>query len=126
MAVDLTVNVEDAPGALARVAEALGKAGLNIDGICGVGGGQGIIHVLVEDGAAARAALEGAGLEIDSERHALVVDIEDKPGELGEITRRVGDAGVNLSACYLATRTRLVVVADETERARSALGQRLA
>jgi len=52
---DLTVVLEDRPGTLADVGEALGKAGINIDGLCGFPcQGKGILHILVEDAAAAR------------------------------------------------------------------------
>src|SRR5205814_1703393 len=57
---DLTVQLEDRPGTLAELGEALGNAGINIEGIAGfaVPGAGGLVHLLVEDGAAARAALE--------------------------------------------------------------------
>ena len=55
---DLSVSLEDRPGELARLGEALGNAGVNIEGICAMTSeGRGIIHILVEDAAAARAAL---------------------------------------------------------------------
>src|ERR687891_2558859 len=76
MPTDLGVTVEDRPGGLADVGEALGNAGINIEGLCGLGlGDRGVIHLLVEDGAAARAALEGAGLTVESESEAIVSDL---------------------------------------------------
>jgi hypothetical protein len=126
MATDLSVSVSDQPGGLSKAAEALGSAGVNIEGIAGLGGGgTGHIHVLVEDAAAARSALEGAGLKIDGEREAVVVDVsgkDDRPGALGELTRKAADAGVNLAACYTATRSRLVLVADDAAALRKAVG----
>ena len=69
MAKDLTVILEDHPGTLADMGEALGKAGINIDGLCGFPcQGKGTIHILVEDAAAARRALEERGLEVRDER----------------------------------------------------------
>ena len=76
MSTDLGVRVADSPGGLADVGEALGNAGINIEGLCGIGlGDRGVIHVLVEDGAAARTALEGAGITVESEAEALVSEI---------------------------------------------------
>jgi ACT domain len=51
MAIDITLLLDDQPGALARVGEVLGRAGVNIEGLCAVtsGGGQAEVHVLVED-----------------------------------------------------------------------------
>jgi hypothetical protein len=122
MATDLTVTLEDRPGTLADMGEATGKAGVNIDGICGIPSeGRGIIHVLVEDAGAARRALEEAGLQVSDERDVIVQEIEDRPGSVGEVARRIADAGVNVNLVYLATRTRLVIGADDLEAARAAL-----
>src|SRR3974377_1331820 len=73
MATDLTISVEDRPGGLAGVGGALGGAGINIEGVCGMGlEGRGIIHVCVEDGAAARRALEEAGVKVEGETGAIL------------------------------------------------------
>jgi hypothetical protein len=126
MATDLTVTLEDRPGALADLGEALGNAGINIEGICGIGvEGRGIIHVLVEDAAMARQALEGAGIKVEGEADALVEDMTgdaDTPGTLGRAARAVANAGVNIQAMYIATRNRGVLVTTDNARARQALG----
>jgi hypothetical protein len=122
MARDLTVILEDRPGTLADVGEALGKAGINIDGMCGFPcEGRGVLHVLVEDAAGARRALEDAGMEVSGEREVLVFEINDRPGAFGEVARKIADAGVNVDLGYLATRTRLVIGADDLEKAQAAL-----
>ena len=101
MAKDLTVSLEDRPGTLADLGEALGKAGINIEGICGFGvEGRGIIHLLVEDAAAARKALEGAGIKVEGEADPIVTEVAgraDKPGELGKMARAIANAGVNVT-----------------------------
>jgi hypothetical protein len=127
MATDLAVSVPDTPGGLADVGEALGNAGVNIEGLCGVGmGDRGVIHVLVADAAAARAALEGAGLSVEAETEALVNELPgdqlDTPGVLGQMARAVANAGVNFQAVYLATGNRAVAVTDDNDKARAALG----
>lgn len=126
MATDLGVTVEDRPGGLADVGEALGNAGINIEGLCGIGlGDRGVIHLLVEDGAAARAALEGAGLTVESESDAIVSDLSgdvNTPGTMGRMARAVAGAGVNMRAVYLATNNRAVAVTDDNDKARAALG----
>jgi hypothetical protein len=126
MAKDLTVSLEDRPGALADLGEALGNAGVNIEGICGLGvEGRGIIHVLVEDAAAARKALEGAGIKVEGEADPMVAEISgraDKPGELGKMARAIANAGVNIQAMYMATHDRGVIVTTDNEKALKALG----
>lgn len=117
---DIAVELENRPGTLAELGEAAGKAGVNLDGVCGIPcEGVGVIHVLVEDPATARDALTQAGITIREERELLVADVTDRPGELGELTRRLADAGVNVDLTYLATNTRLVLGVDDLEAARN-------
>ncbi len=119
---DLTVSLEDRPGTMADMGEALAKAGVNIEGICGFPvSGRGVAHILVEDAAKARKALEGAGIKVTAQNDALVVDVIDRPGTLGQVTRKMAKAGVNLNLIYLATNTRLVIGADNLEKARGAI-----
>jgi len=121
---DLTIELDEKVGSVASAAEALGKAGVNIEGICGfVVGGKGVGHVLVADPAKARQALQTAGARVTAEQDVLVLDIEDKPGSLGKVTRKIADAGVNLNAVYLATKTRVVIGARDIEKARAAAGE---
>jgi len=122
MTKDLTVILEDRPGTLADAGEALGKAGINIEGLCGFASeAKGVGHILVEDAAAARQALEEVGIEVGDEREVLVLEIEDRPGALGEVSRRIANAGVNIDLVYLATNTRLVIGADDLDKARAAV-----
>jgi hypothetical protein len=122
MAKDLTVILEDRPGRLADMGEALGKAGINIEGACGITcEGEGITHILVEDAAAARRVLKGIGIEVGEEREVLVLEIEDRPGALGEIARRLANAGANIEVGYLATNARVVIGVDDLKKARAAV-----
>jgi hypothetical protein len=123
MATDLTVFLDDQPGELARLGQVLGDAGVNIEGFCATASaaGQGEVHVLVEDAATAFHALAAAGIEIVSEQEVAVVEVDDRPGELGQVSRKLGDAGVNITLAYLATSTRLVFAADDFAKAKAAL-----
>ncbi|MDH3753641.1 MAG: ACT domain-containing protein [Acidimicrobiia bacterium] len=123
MASDLTVRVRDEPGELARLGHTLGAGGANIDGICAmtVGGGECEIHVLVDDATIAFGALQSEGIAVESEAEVLVIDVEDRPGVLGEITEMLGEAGINITLVYLATGTRLVLAADDLAGAKAAL-----
>jgi hypothetical protein len=124
MATDLTLYLDDHPGELARVGDLLGKAGANIDGLCALtsGGGLAEVHILVQDPTPAFEALQRAGIKIATEQEVIVLEIEDRPGALGEVARKLGSANVNLTTAYLATNTRLVLAADNLAEAKSALG----
>ena len=120
---DLTVIMEDQPGKLADLGEATGRAGVNIEGLCAlVGDGKGFIHILVEDAGTARKALEDAAIEVADEREAVVVDLHDKPGAMGEIARDLAEAGVNIDVAYtIFTGVRLVILTEDVEKAQAAL-----
>jgi hypothetical protein len=123
MATDLTVIMDDRPGKLADLGEATGHAGVNIDGLCAmVGDSKGFIHLLVEDASAARKALESAGIEVADEREAVVVDLHNKPGAMGEIARDLAEAEVNIDVAYtIFSGVRLVILTEDVEKARAAL-----
>jgi hypothetical protein len=123
MAIDLTVRLADQPGVMAGACEALGAAGVNIDGCCAYPAGTaGQLHLLVEDAAGARQALTTAGYEVVQDREVIVHELADVPGSAGQCLRRIADAGANLELVYVATATRLVIGADDLEAARAALG----
>jgi hypothetical protein len=125
VAKDLTIVLQDRPGELARLGEAMGQAGVNIEGMCALTGeGRGVIHILVADDAAsaARSALEDAGMGVADEREMLVANIQDRPGSLGELARRLAEANVNIELVYTTFGgIRVVIATDDLDAARAAL-----
>ena len=102
MAIDLTVTLIDQPGSLAQASDALGRAGVNIDGACGyVCDGQGTYHVLVQDLELARRALMNGGFIIDDERRVVAVPVANEPGAAAALLRRVAAAGANVDLLYM-------------------------
>jgi hypothetical protein len=126
MARDLTVVLQDRPGELARLGQATGQAGVNIQGMCAMTGeGKGVIHLLFEDGDAdkARSALEEAGMGVADDREVLVIDVSDQPGTLGGLARALGEANVNIELAYTTFGgIKLVIATDDLDSARAALG----
>ena len=112
---DLAILLENRPGALAEMGEALGRAGVSVEG----GGawvvdGRGVAHFLFEDGAAARRALEAAGIQVLAERDVLVQRLrQSEPGQLGRLARRMAEAGVNIEVVYSDHEHRLILVVDD-------------
>ena len=122
MATDFTVILENRPGTIAELGEAAGRAGVNLEGICGFPcEGRGVLHVVVDDADAARTAFNEAGLELGDERPVLMVDIANEPGALGRVSRRIADAGANVDLLYINMGGQLVVGADNLDIVRSAL-----
>ncbi|MGH7586560.1 MAG: amino acid-binding ACT domain-containing protein [Gemmatimonadales bacterium] len=117
---DLAIALENRPGSLARMGEALGRAGVSIEGGgAWVVGGEGVAHFLFEDGAAARRALEATGIRVLAEREVVVQRLKQAvPGQLGMLARRMADAGVNIEVLYSDHDHRLVLVVDDLARGR--------
>src|SRR5437763_9428695 len=127
MAKDLLISLDDRPGALADLGEALGNAEINVEGICGITHEQrGIIHLLVEDVAGARRALDRAGIKVEGETDVIVAPLPgdvDTPGTLGQMARELADAGVNVRFAYLATKNRSVLATSDDAQAMKVLGR---
>jgi hypothetical protein len=125
MPTDLTVILSDEPGELARLGEIAGAAGINIRGLAAfTGEGRGFIHILIDDDVVARARVEldDAGIGVADEREVLVVDIQDRPGSLGELARELSEASVNIDLAYTTFGgVKLVIATDDLENARAAL-----
>ena len=96
----LIVTLSSEPGVLARVARALGKVGVTIEGVCAaetIGGGK--IRLLVSDLAQAEAALQDAGIPCGRE-DAIAVSLEDWPGTLAGAAQNLAAAEVNITCVY--------------------------
>ena len=118
---DLAIQLDDRPGALAEMGEALGKAGVSVEGGgAWVVGDHGVAHFLFVDGAEARAALEAAGITVIAVRDVVTVRLKQAvPGQLGMITRRMADAGVNIEVLYSDHDGQLIMVVDDVVRGRT-------
>ena len=121
---DMVIELEnDEPGELARVAHALSDAGINVAAATALGAGaRAELHVLVPHPEAVRHALAVVhSVSITREREVVVVQCDDHPGELADLTAKVAAAGVNLDLVYVATRSRLVFGSDDLAGLRAAL-----
>lgn len=129
---DLTIDLENRPGSLAEMGEALGRAGVSVEGggafvVASHGGeagavqfGRGVAHFLFEDGPGAKNALEAAGIRVLAERDVLVLRLDQaEPGQLGKIARRMADAGVNIEVLYSDHAQRLILVVDDPAAGRA-------
>jgi hypothetical protein len=112
VAYDLVVEIPNEPGALAAVAKAISDAGVNLVDL----------HILVPHAEAAKHALAISHVGVSHEREVVVVDVEDRPGVLADLTRKVAQAGVDLDLVYVATRNRLVFGSPDLDGLKAALG----
>jgi hypothetical protein len=123
MAADLVIDIENTPGALAQVAASISDAGVNIAAATCIGSGeQAELHILVPHAEAAKHVLAISHVAITREREVVVVQVEDRPGVLADLTRKIARAGVNLDLVYVATQNRVVFGAADIAALRAALG----
>jgi hypothetical protein len=98
----LVLNLQSKPGVLANIAGVLGRAGVNIEGVCGVeSAGRGKIRLLVSDAARAEAALKAAKIRCGRE-DAITISLENRPGTLAEAAEKLARAKVNIKCAYSA------------------------
>lgn len=122
---DCSIQLTNHPGDLARVAQALGRRGVNIKALAAISfGGTAITRILPDDIVVARSALEAANIRFtESEVHMVL--LENKAGILATVTGRLGDAGVNLEALYVAgiadDLVELAIVSDNAKKAKKIL-----
>src|SRR5262249_32431155 len=116
---DLHIALQNRPGALAEMGEALGRAGLSVEGGgVFVANGIGVAHFLVEDGEAARSALQAAGIRVVAVDDVVVLRLrQEEPGQLGKIGRKMAEAGVNILTQYSDHDHQLILVVDDFEKA---------
>src|SRR5918911_1375808 len=120
MAVDLVIDIENTPGALAQVATAISDAGVNVAAATCVGpADRAELHILVKHAEAARHALAISHVAVTREREVVVVEVDDRPGVLADLTRTIARAGVNLDLVYVATRDRVVFGSSDLDPLRA-------
>ena len=109
MAVELVIDIENSPEALAQVTAAIGDAGVNVAATTGVGpGDRAELHILVPHAEAARHSLAISHVSITRERDVVVVEVEDRPGRARQPDEKIARAGVNLDLVYIAAPNRVV------------------
>jgi hypothetical protein len=122
---EITIVVDDKPGILAEIGEALGRSGVNIETLSAfTHEGRGVVQLVVDDEEDAAEALKQEGIVVEGSRPVMLVTLDDRPGELGRYCRKLADAGVTISGAYLSKRgggeTELIFTVDDLEAARQA------
>src|SRR6185295_2346031 len=102
MAVEIIVPLENKPGTLAKAAEVLGNAGINLQGIGYSAGAKGFLRVVASDPEGALAALKKAKIKAKAGREVIETTLADHPGALADVARKLGKARVNIEAFYVA------------------------
>jgi hypothetical protein len=92
-------------GSLALVAEALGSVGVNIEAISAYGlDGKAVFRIITSDVATALKALSKLPNVQVKEGDTIVYKMINRPGELGKVTRKLANKGVNIESLYIVSR----------------------
>jgi len=121
---EFALTLDDRPGTLAKVTDAIAKAGINIEGYCAVPSGKdgkGTFRVVTSDPATTRKALETAGFKVQEERDVAIIDAEDRPGFLAQTLRRLAENELNVGPTYSITQNRIAITADNFAKLRESL-----
>ena len=123
-----TVELDNHPGELARLCEAMASSSVNLLLCATTHGNSGAVAFIADDESAAQAVLDGAGIEYLL-RPALTVRIENLPGAGAATFRKLADANVNVE---LLVPVRIsdeeffaVICADDAAAAERALGDQV-
>jgi hypothetical protein len=109
---DLAIELAGGPDALAVMGEALGQAGMSIEGgAMFTVDGKAVAHFLFADGEAAQRVLAATGIRVTACREVLARRLDQEtPGQLGAITRAVASAGVAIEVLYSDHDHRLILL----------------
>ena len=122
------VQVQNQPGQMARLAEEMAAAGVDLRAIGGGGLGEvGHFIMTTADDDGARKVLEDGGWTF-LEGESLLAEVDDRPGGMARIARELSDAGVNvLGHLFLgrwSDRATFAFVVDDPDKARPILERR--
>jgi len=122
---EFDVYIQDKPGELAKVAELLGRNGVNIKAISSERSrSEPMVRIVTDDESTTQNTLTRAAIRFDR-RDVLTVKMLDRPGELGKVARRLARAMVNVNSIYIlgkdAGMTEMAITVDDAEKARNAL-----
>jgi hypothetical protein len=114
---EFVVRMDNRPGRLAALTEALAESGVNIEALAAFGiNGDGMIRLIVDDAAAARRTFLAAGVSAE-EHQVLTAFLPDSPGQLAAVARSLADSDINIDAVYVlnsgAEGIELAVVVDQ-------------
>lgn len=116
-----SVFMPNRPGALSSLAASFGDAGVNILGIASeVRDDSALVRLAVDSDKGCSTVLSKAGYA-SVEGRLLSIEIEDAPGRLAEVTKKLSDGGINITTVYGTgsgeKTTRLLIAVEDTDGA---------
>ena len=125
MANQFVVQLNNEPGAMARLAEALAARGVDLRAIGGGGiGDSGHVIMTTADDATTKQILDEGGYTY-IEGESILAEVDDRPGGMAAMSRQLADAGVNIYGHLFlgrwGDRAMFAFVVDDPDKARPIL-----
>lgn len=123
----VTVTLQNKPGTLAQVCSALGKAGVNISALLAPEiRGRGKVRLLVDNLDKAKDALKAAKIRF-GEEEAIAIELDNKPGALGEVAEKLAQAKINIRYAHAtvsegSTKATVILAVPDVAKALGVLG----
>ncbi len=117
----LSVFMENKPGRLTEITDALGQAGINIRGFSVADmADYGIFRLIVHDLDKAKQVLDGLGFTA-KESDVICVNVEDRPGGLAGILKIFSEHEISVEYMYIIAETKIAFSIEEIDKAVSVL-----
>lgn len=114
------ILINDRPGELAKVTDALATNGVNIMAIASERCENPIIRIVTDDEQSTRSALKKANMKF-RENELMVIELQDRPGELSKMAKKLAKAGVNVESIHIlgkgTSTTSVALVVDNYKKA---------
>ena len=114
------ILINDRPGELAKVTDALAMNGVNIMAIASERCENPIIRIVTDDEQSTRSALKKANMKF-RENELMVIELQDRPGELSKMAKKLAKAGVNVESIHIlgkgTSTTSVALVVDNYKKA---------
>lgn len=102
---EILVIADNDVGSLAKVAEALGSTGVNIEAISAYGAeGKAVFRIITGDVSTSIKSLSKLPNVRIEQADTIVYKMMNRPGELAKMTRKLANRGVNLESLYIVSR----------------------
>ena len=97
---ELNINLEDRPGTLGKICQALADRGVNILAFhANTTAGKGLVRLVVDNPASAKTILEAQGMRCN-EGEIAQVSLPNRPGELARAASQLGSVNINIEHGY--------------------------
>lgn len=118
------ISINNRPGELAKVTDILAANGINIVAIASERCENPLIRIVTDDEQSTRNALKRSSFKF-KENELLVIELNDKPGELAKVAKKLARVGVNVESIHILSKgsksTNIAIVVDDDKKAKEAL-----